>query len=333
MGHFWMRSPPGWWVYGFYAIGILSSMLLGVRKTQSRRSMLILLAGWSLLGLLYGPASDLVGQYVRRQPTCLAMTFIDVGHGTCVLIETPEGETWLYDAGRLGDHQRSYQVITDALWAMNKSIVDCAIISHADSDHYNAIEGIARRFRIRQILSTDLVFQHPSPLLKQNLAAAFERGSHAIAWNRGDHYDGKHWSMLAVHPPKQEIIGSDNAKSLCVLLEFAGRRILLPGDLEPPGTAMLTSMPNVDVDILMAPHHGSLGAKSDTMMQWCSPETVIISGSYRAWTPRVLGSFGEIRPLVTARDHAIRIAILENGKIEMLHWDIDAWTAFPDREL
>jgi len=257
----------------------------------------------------------------------MSLTFINVGHGTSILIESPDHETWMYDAGRLGDHERSYQVVVEALWAMNKSKIDGLVLSHADSDHYNAIEGLSKRFKVTKIVSTSQVFLHSSPLLRKILAATQRRGIKRVTWKKGSSHSGLGWSMLALHPPEQGVTGTDNANSLCLMIEFAGRRILLPGDLEPPGMQMLVSQSPTKADVLMAPHHGSLNSKSDTLLKWCDPETIVISGSSRAVSPRVLESFAnENREVfVTARDHAIRIEIDKDGGIVKKHWVVDRW--------
>ena len=328
LGHFWMRSPPAWWLYGFYALGILTAVWTGVRKASSRRRLSLVLGIWFAFGITIQPTQDWWHRLSTGDHGSLSLTFIDVGHGTCILIETPDHESWLYDAGRLGDHQRSYQVIVDALWAMRRSRIDGLILSHADSDHYNGIEGLTKRFAVDQLLSTSQVFSHSSPLLKQILAATERRGVEHITWKKGSFQQGKGWSMLALHPPEKGVSGTDNANSLCVLIEFAGRRVLLPGDLEPPGMQMLVSQTATKVDVLMAPHHGSLNSKSDDLLKWCSPDTVVISGSTRAVSPRVLEAFAaeDREVFVTARDHAIRIEIAADGSILKKHWVVDRWS-------
>lgn len=328
LGHFWMRSPPAWWLYAFYALGILAAAWVGVKKASGRRRIGMVLGAWFLFGLTINPTLDWWQRFSTGENGKLVLTFIDVGHGTSILMETPDHESWLYDAGRLGDHQRSYQVIVDSLWAMRRSRINGLILSHADSDHYNGIDGLTKRIAVDQLFSTSQVYSHSSPLLSQILAATRRRGVQHITWSKGDFQQGKGWSMLALHPPRQGVTGTDNANSLCVLIEFAGRRILLPGDLEPPGMQMLVSHAATKVDVLMAPHHGSLNSKSDALLKWCSPETVVISGSTRAVSPRVLEAFeAEGREVfVTARDHAIRIEIAKDGSIEKKHWVVDRWT-------
>jgi len=327
LGHFWMRSPPTWWLYAFYALGILTTIWTGVKKKTSRRRLTLVLGSWFLFGLAINPIFDAWHRISTSEQSKLCMTFIDVGHGTSILIETPDNEIWMYDAGRLGDHQRSYQVIVDTLWAMKQPRLDGLILSHADSDHYNGIDGLTKRFKVNRLYSTSQVYSHSSPLLQQILQASARRGVEHVTWKKGTTWQGNGWSMLALHPPEQGVKGTDNANSLSMLIEFAGRRILLPGDLEPPGMQMLVSQTPTAVDVLMAPHHGSLNSKSDALLRWCNPKTVVISGSTRAVSPRVLDAFAdeEREVFVTARDHAIRIEISKNGSIQKKHWMVDRW--------
>jgi competence protein ComEC len=327
LGHFWLRAPPAWWLHSFYALGIITSILGGVKRSTSRRLLVRVLGIWFVFGLTIQPTMDFYRSAMTGRDPKLSLTFIDVGHGTNILIETPDQQAWLYDAGRLGDHQRSYQVMVEALWALNKPRIDGVILSHADSDHYNGLEGIAKRFAIEKLISTRQVFEHRSPLLTQNLHVVGSRGARMVAWKKGDVHQGEGWSMLALHPPDQGVVGTDNANSLCVMMEFAGRRILLPGDLEPPGMQMLVAQDATKVDVMMAPHHGSLSAKSEALLDWCAPEIIVISGANRAQSTRVLDAFAakHRQVLVTARDHAIRIEIARDGSIDTKHWVVDHW--------
>lgn len=329
-GHFWLRSPPAWWLYSFYFFGLAAALGGGVKQSRGRRRLLWVLGGWFLIGLLLQPISDWIARSGDGNASKLCFTFIDVGHGTNVIIETPDHETWLYDAGRMGDHQRSYQVMIEALWAMQIPKLHTVVLSHADADHYNGLEGIAKRIRIDRIVSTQQVFEHSSPLLQRNLAIAKRFGSKTEVRERGDLHQGRGWSTLAIHPPLQGVPGSDNANSLCLLFEFAGRKALLPGDLEPPGLSMLVAQDAIDVDLLMAPHHGSLSSKADLLLKWCQPETVVISGSTRAMSPRVLQLFEapQRQILVTSRDDAIRYEIASDGTVLVRQWSTDRWVDY-----
>jgi competence protein ComEC len=82
-----------------------------------------------------------------------------------------------------------------------------------------------------------------------------------------------------LHPPRRGVIGSDNANSLVLLVEYAGRRVLLTGDLESPGLDDLLAEEPLDCDVILAPHHGSQRSDPTGFALWSTPEYVIVSGS------------------------------------------------------
>ena len=84
--------------------------------------------------------------------------------------------------------------------------------------------------------------------------------------------------LEVLHPPHDGVLGSDNANSLVLLIEYAGRKILLPGDLETPGLEDLTAELPVDCDILLAPHHGSRRSDPPGFAAWSRPDWVVVSG-------------------------------------------------------
>ncbi len=217
--------------------------------------------------------------------------------------------------------------MADALWAMNKSRIHTLILSHADSDHFNAMPGLLTRFSVDRFVTTNHVAQSTDPLLLQWRERIRREGIPEQIWNQGKSESGNGWSVLALHPPNSSVGGQDNASSLCLLFEYAGRLVLLPGDLEPPGTQMLIANPPLNVELLLAPHHGSLHSQSEKIVKWCQPKTIIVSGSERTLSPRVMKAFeAEDREfLLTARDHALRTIIHSDGKVENFRWSDGAW--------
>lgn len=345
-GHFWAASPPVWWLVGFYILAFALSVWLGTNRSVGRRALLWTLGCWFALGPLWILSHNTLqrtGLVGAQSP--LLVTFIDVGHGTCVLIETPDGRNWLYDAGRLGDHQRSYQPIAQSLWAMGIERIDGLFLSHADSDHYNAMEGLIERFSIHKFITTQAVLQHPSPTLHALLNKVQQHRIPLERWSCGSGLgsDGR-YTMQAIYPiepssaPPFRLASnrnsksrqrplSDNAKSLCLVIEFAHIRILLPGDLEAPGTQALVDQPPLKIDVLMAPHHGSLSTEQDGLIAWCQPSSVVISGSHRSLNAQVLKAYSPSgqNVLHTARDHALQLRIESDGKMQWSRWSENRW--------
>jgi competence protein ComEC len=85
-----------------------------------------------------------------------------------------------------------------------------------------------------------------------------------------------------LHPPRFGILGGDNANSVTLAVEYAGYRILLPGDLESPGLDDVMAELPYDCDVLLAPHHGSRQSDPPGFAAWSTPEWVVISGGFAA---------------------------------------------------
>ena len=124
-----------------------------------------------------------------------------------------------------------------------------------------------------------------------------------------------------LHPPAAGVAGNDNANSLVVAVEYAGRRILLPGDLEGTGFARLLATPPLDCDIILAPHHGSARSDPPGFAAWSRPEYVLISGPRHHHEPSVRNAYTSAgaRVLHTAESGAIFVTV---GKQEI---SVNTW--------
>lgn len=60
-------------------------------------------------------------------------------------------------------------------------------------------------------------------------------------------------------------------------VRYAGRSLLLTGDLEKTGTAWVLDRPPTPADVLLAPHHGSRAALPRRLVEWASPGLVVVS--------------------------------------------------------
>lgn len=334
LGHLWLPAPSAWWTVCFY--GLVAGWLL--RFGQRRNSALLgVLLGWIAVGIApytTGPRgwwktsvalpSSVVADAGR--PGELRCTFLDVGHGTSVVIEMPQGEVWLYDAGHMGSSDRSHQDIANGLWDIPTARIERLLISHADSDHYNATAGLLQRFAVGSLASTKQFFQSADHNV-QELLAGMAAGRPREELQAGDGGQVGEVSYQILHPSAARRAESDNADSLCLLLEFAGKRLLLPGDLEGSGLADLTQLPPRPCHILMAPHHGSLTLDPSELLAWCRPQWVIVSGNHRALRTEVLEkySFGGSQLGITFRDGAVQIRIDHSGMLSVWHWREQQW--------
>ena len=82
-----------------------------------------------------------------------------------------------------------------------------------------------------------------------------------------------------LHPPPEGVVGTDNANCVVLSVEYCGKKILLTGDLAPPGMDMVMNGDPVAYDVLQAPHHGSTYSEPENFASWTTPKFAIICGS------------------------------------------------------
>lgn len=326
LGHFWLPSPPLWWVAAFYAVIAVAPFLpsrFAIPRHQRGRWLVGWMIVWTLLAIPLATR--------RNTPSdTLAVTFVDVGHGTSALIELPDGDVWLYDAGRLGDPAWSASPIQDVLWSRGIWRLDGILVSHADADHYNAIPGLLDHFSVGSIVTPPGLLadrQRGLDPLRQTLQGSRVR---VVELSEGASLrtsSGRVWGSI-LHPPETRIEGSDNVNSMVLRIDHHGTTLLLPGDLEiPGGERLLHHGRPAPGGVLMAPHHGSLQQDARPLLDWMRPSTVVISGGKRAERALVrrMWSQGGADVRITAAEGALRVEIDAEGQTRCFAWREKGW--------
>lgn len=298
-------SPGAWWLCVLYGAGALMAAVPALRP--NRRWLASAAMAWAAVGYVSLDAA-------RPEADELRCAFLAVGHGTCAVMELPGKQTILYDAGSLGSPEQATQIIASYLWERGISRIDAIVLSHADVDHYNAVPGLLERFPIGVVYVSPMMFD---PLVTNGQLAApnylrdvlAERGVplREIWMNDRLRTASAEVTIDVLHPPEDGVIGRDNANSVLLAVGFAGRRILLPGDLESPGIERVMADPPVDCDVLLAPHHGSEQSDPPGFAAWSSPEWVVMSGRRPERTLSSVDSYERVGASVlhTAFDGAV----------------------------
>jgi competence protein ComEC len=266
----YVPAPPVWCVTLLYGVWTIGCMVW----TIPRRVLVATSCLW--LAVMMGLTLNWLG---TSRPQSPRLTFISVGHGLATLIELPQGQTILYDSGRLGQPEPVARVVSNALLSRGKTRLDAIVISHADLDHYNAIPELVNRFDVGVVYVSAVMFNNQTPALMTLQSAIAAKGIPLKTLRAGDRLSGLGDTQLEVlHPGRRAERTNDNANSIVLQLEHKGRRALLTGDLEGPGLASLLNETPRQVDLLLAPHHGSRNSNPFGLSQWATPRLVVISG-------------------------------------------------------
>lgn len=306
-GHLYAPAPPIWWLCGFYLL-VAGAVLYNGRYARRCATGA---AVWTVFGLMLG--------LQPRQSDEARVTFLAVGHGGCVVIETPDGRVLLYDAGTTAGPDAVRRVIAPYLWSRGIGRIDEIVLSHADLDHFNAVPELLRRFPVGQVTTTPSFPDKESPGVAAVLANLETNGVSRRVVVAGERFSAGSVAFEVLHPPPVGPPGNENARSLVLLMRYEGHSVLLTGDLEGDGQALAIARPIAPVDVMLAPHHGAKNAnaprgtaerpEAGVMAAWARPK-LVVSSQRSGPTDHLRASYGvsvcdtPTRGAVTVRIHA-----------------------------
>lgn len=305
-GHWYVAGPPGWWVAGYY--GLLAWGVARGRFTW--RPLGLLALAWVNVGL----AVTLIPA-TRNELTC---DVLGVGHGLAVVVEMPSGAVLVYDAGSLGNADHATEAVCQALWQRGRRRLDALLISHADSDHCNATPELTERLSCGTLLLHETFLRSPTPTAAAVVESWRHRGEAGRLVFTGDRLTiDPRVRIEVLHPPAGFRGERDNSNSVVLLVEYAGRRLLLTGDLERDGLAALLDQPRRPADLVVAPHHGSRAANPPLFAAWCAPQFVAVSALDRRVVDRIQDHYGAAPVFNTAQCGRIRCVIRSDGDLNV----------------
>jgi len=286
----------------FVLIGIYG-LLFALR----RRTLGLLLVIPAILGV-----AALVSTRPPRDPE---VTVLDVGQGLSVFVSAGPGRSWLYDVGSSDVQDVTGQLITPFLRTRGVRRVETCFLSHPERDHASGLRALARSGRLGRVVSSVPV---PPPHGVAVEVAAEGRAGPAASPG---------WRVL--HPPEgATAFLTSNDSSLVVLLEIAGLRVLLPGDVEEAGLVRLVRRLTRPVDVLVMPHHGGWSENLPEFLARARPRLILISARRGFPSRRALRLLDEHRvPVlftwkhgaltVTWDERALRVVGFRGGAIRI----------------
>ena len=267
---------PDWWLIGFYVL-LGTATWLTMMRYRLRRWGWCFFALWLVVGW---------GTTYRFAPQAQAIcTVVSVGHGSAVIVEMPGGPVMLCDAGRMGAPLAGARDIAGCLWSRRIRRLDAIALSHADADHFNAVPELLRRFEVGAVYGPPGAFDGRSGSVRALREALDKYGLAMESVSAGDRFRFGDAAVHVLHPSATGSYGGhDNAGSLVLSVEYAGRRMIVPGDVDGEGLDALLSGAPRPCEVLLAPHHGSMKTDAPGLAEWCSPRWVVVSGYYE---PRI----------------------------------------------
>ena len=220
--------------------------------------------------------------FITKHPLENEVTVVDVGQGDSIFLRDMRGRTVLIDVGGRVDfaakeawRERSREANAERtlipyLHSRGVNRIDSLVLTHTDADHVGDVLEVAKQIQIGKI------YVSPGSLTVPDFVATLRKINvpvHVV--NPGDRlpiFD----SYLEVLYPNRIGDGGNN-DSIVLYGRLLKMNFLFTGDLEQGELDLITSYPQLPVDVLKAGHHGSKGSSYPEFLDHIGAKIALIS--------------------------------------------------------
>jgi competence protein ComEC len=207
--------------------------------------------------------------------TTLHVSFLNVGQGDAVLIEAPNGNQLLYDAGPPSGATLRELARVMPFWDRT---IDVAVLSHPDLDHIGGFPQIFARYEIGAVLQSGASSDNGVHDAMQ--LAIKEEGAGHITARTGMQIELGGGVVADILYPSSDMSGSEtNSASIVLRIRYGTTAFLLSGDLPQQQEEYIAKQfgDGLHAQVLKLGHHGSRTSTSPYWLSAVQPEVVVIS--------------------------------------------------------
>jgi competence protein ComEC len=249
-----LPTPAVDWGTGFWALAALTTLAILVALAAPyllrRRSTGLACCCLLVVTVVVRPPTP------GWPPTGWVLVACDVGQGDALVLHAGPGAAVVIDAGP------DPAATDECLRRLDVAAIPLVLLTHFHADHVDGLSGVLEDRQVGAVETTRLADPPGGVALvsaaARQLGLRPEPAPYGVTRTVGDVRLQVLWP-----PPSSPTSGpgdgsTANDASVVLLVEVAGLRLLLCGDLEPDAQAALArTWPGLRVDVLKVPHHGS----------------------------------------------------------------------------
>jgi competence protein ComEC len=282
-----------WHIWGYYAIlaGVIaffnhrkqladfsSSLTSGIKKVAEGipKPRLGFSMKWLILPLLV--VAILVWSVALTTPDDkLHVSFLDVGQGDAILIQTPYGQDILIDGGP--DPQKINLELSKKLPFWDRTI-DLVVCTQPQADHITGLVEVLQRYKVKQVLEPGVSYN--SSIYREWLRLIEDKGIEYNIARAGQEIDlGSGIKIEVLNPPEGLFEGtSHDVDNNGVVLRLTWGKVsfLFTADIrEEAEFELIGQRANLRSTVLKVAHHGSRTSTSQQFLAAVDPEVAVIS--------------------------------------------------------
>ncbi len=204
----------------------------------------------------------------------LTVSYIDVGQGDCILIQTPNGKTMLIDAGDV----IATGTVESFLTSKGIQKIDVLVLTHPKQSHVGGMPNVIERFQIGSFYMPACEMTNAMQSMKELDTAVKKKGLKTITATAGLTIPLDDALKVFMIAPIGSHYETTNDYSAVIKITYGQTSFLFPGDAtEASETEMLKAGADVKADVLKVGHHGDTASSSAAFLKAVSPRIAVIS--------------------------------------------------------
>lgn len=203
----------------------------------------------------------------------LIIHFLDVGQADSILLELPNNEIMLIDAGNNSDGRKVVSYLRDK----GIDTIDYLIGTHPHADHIGGLDDVIDNFEIGRIYLPQVI--HTSKTFEDVLLAVQRKGKEITPARAGVNIVDEPNLQIYFISPVRDDYNNLNHYSAVVKVDFLNKSFLFTGDAEIPNEEEMIEKygSSLKSHVLKVGHHGSNTSTSEEFIEKVVPDYAVIS--------------------------------------------------------
>lgn len=241
-----------------------------------QRSTKVLLAILAVLLVVNGVIWYAITQ--KNSGGTLTVSFLNIGQGDSIFIESPTGVQLLIDGGK---GRAVLRELSRVMPWFDRSI-DVVIGTHPDMDHIGGLPDVLARYRVSKVIRSSVLDEEGTDFAAFNEAISEEKesGAEELIARRGQMFDLGGGAQLVILFPDRDVPGLEtNTGSIVAQLIYGNTSFMLTGDSPSSIEEYLVRLDGsaLQSTVLKAGHHGSRTSSSPLFVGFVDPEYAVFS--------------------------------------------------------
>jgi competence protein ComEC len=209
-----------------------------------------------------------------RENDLLTVSFLDVGQGDAIYIETFDGVQLLIDGGPNSSVLRQ---LSESMPTLDRSL-DVVLATHSDKDHVGGLVDVLQSYQIDHVILTENT--NDTAVAKAFSTAVENEKVNTIMARTGQEINlGASTTLLIYSPVTNPEAWESNAASIVAQLRYGSVEFMLTGDAGVDIEEYLAKNYGdlLDSEVLKLGHHGSRTSTSDLFLDIVTPLYAVVS--------------------------------------------------------